>query len=96
MINEIPDIPPDMRKIYLRLRRWRSSHARRVPLQDSLWAAKGLSQGDIEHRTGFLRCYVSRVENGHTVMMSASQRRGNWRTSDGKTLFAFDSRPTYR
>ena len=28
---------------------------------------KHLSQGDIEKRTGLLRCYVSRVENGHTV-----------------------------
>lgn len=28
---------------------------------------KNLSQGDIEARTGLLRCYVSRVENGHTV-----------------------------
>src|SRR3954467_12102324 len=28
---------------------------------------KGLSQGDIEKRTGLLRCYLSRVENGHTV-----------------------------
>ncbi len=28
---------------------------------------KDLSQGDIEKRTGLLRCYVSRVENGHTV-----------------------------
>jgi len=28
---------------------------------------KGLSQGEIEERTGLLRCYVSRVENGHTV-----------------------------
>jgi transcriptional regulator with XRE-family HTH domain len=28
---------------------------------------KELSQGDIEHRTGLLRCYISRVENGHTV-----------------------------
>jgi transcriptional regulator with XRE-family HTH domain len=28
---------------------------------------KGLSQGDIEKRTGLLRCYISRVENGHTV-----------------------------
>jgi transcriptional regulator with XRE-family HTH domain len=28
---------------------------------------KQLSQGDIENRTGLLRCYVSRVENGHTV-----------------------------
>jgi transcriptional regulator with XRE-family HTH domain len=26
-----------------------------------------LSQGHIEKRTGLLRCYVSRVENGHTV-----------------------------
>ena len=29
--------------------------------------SKQLSQGDIEKRTGLLRCYVSRVENGHTV-----------------------------
>jgi transcriptional regulator with XRE-family HTH domain len=28
---------------------------------------KKLSQGDIEARTGLRRCYVSRVENGHTV-----------------------------
>jgi transcriptional regulator with XRE-family HTH domain len=29
--------------------------------------AKKLSQGDIEKRTGLLRCYTSRVENGHTI-----------------------------
>jgi transcriptional regulator with XRE-family HTH domain len=28
---------------------------------------KDLSQGDVEKRTGLLRCYISRVENGHTV-----------------------------
>ena len=28
---------------------------------------KNLSQGDIEKRTGLLRCYISRVECGHTV-----------------------------
>lgn len=28
---------------------------------------KKLSQGDIEKRTGLLRCYISPVENGHTV-----------------------------
>ena len=28
---------------------------------------KGMSQGDIEKRTGLLRCYLSRVETGHTV-----------------------------
>ena len=26
-----------------------------------------MSQGDIEKRTGLLRCYLSRVENGHTI-----------------------------
>jgi transcriptional regulator with XRE-family HTH domain len=29
--------------------------------------SRKLSQGDIEKRTGLLRCYISRVENGHTV-----------------------------
>jgi transcriptional regulator with XRE-family HTH domain len=28
---------------------------------------KNFSQGEIEERTGLLRCYISRVENGHTV-----------------------------
>ena len=29
--------------------------------------SKNLSQGDIEKRTGLLRCYTSRVENGYTI-----------------------------
>jgi hypothetical protein len=41
MTNEISDIPSDMRNVYLRLRRWRSSHSRRVPFPDALWAAAG-------------------------------------------------------
>ena len=28
---------------------------------------KGMSQGDIEERTGLMRCYLSRLENGHTI-----------------------------
>lgn len=28
---------------------------------------RGMSQGDIEKRVGLLRCYLSRVENGHTT-----------------------------
>lgn len=36
---------------------------------DRLRARTGrqISQEDIEKRTGLLRCYISRVENGHTV-----------------------------
>ena len=41
MTNEISGIPSDTRKICRRLRRWRSSHARRVPFPDALWAAAG-------------------------------------------------------
>ena len=33
----------------------------------ALREGKKLSQGDIEKRTGLIRCYISRVENGHTV-----------------------------
>jgi transcriptional regulator with XRE-family HTH domain len=33
----------------------------------TLREAKDFSQGEIEKRTGLLRCYISRVENGHTV-----------------------------
>ena len=33
----------------------------------ALRVQKNLSQGDIEKRTGLIRCYISRVENGHTV-----------------------------
>ncbi len=33
----------------------------------SLREEKGLSQGDIEKSTGVLRCYISRIENGHTI-----------------------------
>ena len=28
---------------------------------------KQMSQGDVEKATGLLRCYTSRVENGHTI-----------------------------
>jgi len=33
----------------------------------TLREAKKLSQGEVEERTGLLRCYISRIENGHTV-----------------------------
>ena len=39
MASEIPDIPLVMRKVYRRLNRWRSSHARRMPIPERLWGA---------------------------------------------------------
>jgi transcriptional regulator with XRE-family HTH domain len=29
--------------------------------------SKKLSQGDVQNRSGLLRCYISRIENGHSV-----------------------------
>jgi len=45
---------------------------------------KGLSQGDIEKRTGLLRSYLSRVENGHTV--PSLETLGKISTALGVTL----------
>jgi hypothetical protein len=39
MANEIPVISPDMRKVFRRLQRWRSSHTGRLPIPEPLWAA---------------------------------------------------------
>jgi transcriptional regulator with XRE-family HTH domain len=37
------------------------------PRLRALREEKHLSQGDIENKTGLLRCYTSRVENGRTI-----------------------------
>ena len=33
----------------------------------ALREGKNFSQGDIEKQTGVLRCYISRIEHGHTI-----------------------------
>jgi transcriptional regulator with XRE-family HTH domain len=37
------------------------------PRLRELREGKHLTQGDIENKTGLLRCYISRVEKGHTI-----------------------------
>ena len=37
------------------------------PVIRSFRQRRGLSQGDLEKRSGLMRCYISRVENGHTI-----------------------------
>jgi hypothetical protein len=39
MASEFSVIPPHMRKLYLRLKRWRSSHTGRLPIPGRLWTA---------------------------------------------------------
>ena len=50
---------------------------------------KGLSQGEMQKRTGILRSYLSRVENGHTVPSFATLQR--LATAMGVTLADFFS-----
>jgi transcriptional regulator with XRE-family HTH domain len=49
--------------------------------------AKGLSQGDIEERSGLKRAYISRIEHGHTV---PSWER-HWKSCRGRLRFRFIS-----
>ncbi len=46
MTGELPDIPPNMRRLYRRFERWRSAHTGvRLPIPERLWAAAaGLAQ----------------------------------------------------
>jgi transcriptional regulator with XRE-family HTH domain len=46
--------------------------------------AKGLSQGHIEERTGLFRCYVSRIECGHTIPQLENLEK--WANALGVTL----------
>ena len=40
MASEFPDIPPDMRKVYRRLKRWRSAHVGGSPIPEPLWGQR--------------------------------------------------------
>jgi transcriptional regulator with XRE-family HTH domain len=51
--------------------------------------SRNLSQGDLEARTGLLRCYTSRVENGHTVPSVETIEK--YTNALGVALFAFFS-----
>jgi transcriptional regulator with XRE-family HTH domain len=46
-----------------------------------------LSQGDVEKRTGLLRSYISRVENGHTVPGGRDAREAGAGAGDPGRLF---------
>jgi hypothetical protein len=39
MAGELSNIPPEMRKVFGRLRRWRNTQTRRAPIPESLWTA---------------------------------------------------------
>src|SRR6266516_3220299 len=59
---------------------------------------KKLSQGDIEKRTGLLRCYISRVENGHTVpaIETLEKMARHWKFRFTSSSMTARSRPNCR
>jgi hypothetical protein len=51
MAKDESGIPHNMRRVYRRLQRWRSSHTGRLPIPESLWAAAAeLARGRIQSR----------------------------------------------
>src|ERR1700677_2253709 len=55
--------------------------------------ARHLSQGDIEKKVGLLRCYVSRVEKGHTIPNVETLAKFAWALETPLYRLFTDSRP---
>ena len=97
MANEIPVIPPDMRKVYQRLKRWRSSHARRVPIPESLWAAAGeLARAHGDNPTAkALHLEYGKLKQRAEVVMPAVKRRVAKATADAPRHARRTAPPTF-
>jgi hypothetical protein len=97
MANEIPDIPPDMRKVYRRLKRWRSSHARRGPIPESWWAAAGelaRAQG-INPTAKALPLEYGKLKQRAEVVMPAVKRRKAKALAEGPRRARRPAPPTF-
>src|SRR5208282_1282240 len=97
MANEIRDIPRDMRKVYRRLRRWRSSHARRVPLPDSLWAAAGelAREHGINRTAKALHLEYGKLKQRAEAAAPAVKRRVAKATADARRRTRRPAPPTF-
>jgi transcriptional regulator with XRE-family HTH domain len=58
---------------------------------------KEFSQGEIEKRTGLLRCYISRVENGTRFRLSRRWRSSHapWKSRCTNSFTTMKNRPSY-
>ncbi|HMD86997.1 MAG TPA: hypothetical protein VKO18_20090, partial [Terriglobia bacterium] len=98
MANEIPVIPPDMRKVYQRLKRWRSSHARRVPIPESLWTAAGelaRAHGINPTAKALHLEYGKLKERAGAAGPAAKRRGGKVRTRVRRRVVSSTSPPTF-
>ncbi len=90
MASEIPDISPNMRKVYQRLQRWRSSHARRVPIPESLWAAGELAREHGINRTA----KALHLEYGKLKQRAEAAGPAKKRVMNAPSAMARHARPT--
>ena len=77
MANENSDIPPNMKKVYRRLRRWRNTHTGRVPIPEPLWAAAGVlaREHGINRTAKALHLEYGKLKQRAEVVMPAVKRR---------------------
>jgi len=78
MASQTSVIPPDMRKVYRRLLRWRSAHARRMPIPEALWAAAGglARQYGINRTAKALHLEYGKLRRRAEVATAAVNKRG--------------------
>ena len=97
MADENSDIPPKMQKVYRRLKRWRSSHARRVPIPDSLWAAAGeLARAHgINPTAKALHLEYGKLKQRAEVVMPAVKRRKAKALAEGPRRARHTAPPTF-
>jgi len=97
MADENSDIPPKMQKVYRRLKRWRSSHARRVPIPESLWAAAGeLARAHgINPTAKALHLEYGKLKQRAEAAVPAVKRRGAKATADAPRRTRRTAPPTF-
>jgi hypothetical protein len=78
MASELPDIPPNMRRLYGRFRRWRSAHTGRLPIPERLWtaAAKLARKHGVFPTAKALRLEYGKLKERAEALGPAAKRRG--------------------
>ncbi len=97
MANEIADIPLAMREVYRRLKWWRSSHARRLPIPEPLWAAAAelAREHGINRTAKGLHLEYGKLKQRAEVVMPAVKRRKAKALAEGPRRARRTAPPTF-
>ena len=97
MANENSDIPPNMKKVYRRLRRWRNTHTGRVPIPEPLWAAAGVlaREHGINRTAKALHLEYGKLKQRAEAAAPAMKRRVAKATADAPRRTRRPAPPTF-